>query len=82
VRPCLSALVSLYAPEREQGRVLGVFRSLEALARAAGPVLACLLYWRLGPSMAYYIAAAMQLIPLALAQALPPPAAAAQLNAA
>jgi MFS family permease len=82
VRPCLSALVSLYAPEREQGRVLGVFRSLEALARAAGPVLACLLYWRLGPSKAYYIAAAIQIIPLALVQALPPPAEAPRLNAA
>ena len=36
VIPCLTALASLYAPANEQGRVLGVFRSLGALARGVG----------------------------------------------
>jgi MFS family permease len=71
VRPCMSALVSLYTPISDQGRVLGVFRSLESLARALGPLLACALYWRLGSAMAYYVAAAVMLAPLLLIRALP-----------
>lgn len=73
VRPCLSALVSLYSPVREQGRILGVFRSLESLARAIGPLVACVLYWRLGAAMAYYIAAAIMTLPIVLSRALPEP---------
>ncbi len=74
VRPCLSALVSLYTPVREQGRILGVFRSLESLARAIGPLVACVLYWRLGGALAYYVAAALVVMPVVLARALPEPA--------
>ena len=73
VRPCLSALVSLYTPEGEQGRILGVFRSLESLARAIGPLVACVLNWRLGASLAYYVAAAVMTIPVILARSLPDP---------
>jgi MFS family permease len=73
VIPCMTALVSLYAPANEQGRVLGVFRSLGALARAAGPILACLLYWRLGSGNTYYAAAALVLVPLIVAAGLPKP---------
>jgi len=73
VRPCLSALVSLYSPVREQGRILGVFRSLESLARAIGPLVACVLYWRLGSATAYYIAATIMTLPVLLARALPEP---------
>lgn len=73
VRPCLSALVSLYTPEQEQGRILGIFRSLESLARAIGPLVACVLYWRLGASLAYYVAAAVMTIPVILARSLPEP---------
>jgi MFS family permease len=73
VRPCFSALVSLYSPVREQGRILGVFRSLESLARAIGPLVACVLYWRLGSALAYYIAAAIMAFPVLLVRALPEP---------
>lgn len=75
VRPCMSALVSLYTPVREQGRILGVFRSLEGLTRAISPLIACFLYWKLGSSQAYYIAAAVTLIALLLARSLPAPVA-------
>ena len=71
VRPCMSALVSLYTPPQEQGRILGVFRSLEGLTRALSPVLACLLYWNLGAPKAYGVAAAAVLASLALAVTLP-----------
>jgi MFS family permease len=73
VMPCLSALASIYTPGEEQGRVLGVFRSLGALARAFGPAAACLLYWRLGADWAYYIIAVFLLVPLGLALTLPEP---------
>jgi MFS family permease len=71
----MSALVSLYTPVREQGRILGVFRSLEGLTRAISPLIACFLYWKLGSSQAYYIAAAVTLVALVLARSLPSPAA-------
>lgn len=71
--PCLTALVSLYTPVDEQGRVLGIFRSLGALSRAAGPLVACLLYWRLGAATTYYLAAAAIVAPLVWAAWLPDP---------
>lgn len=71
--PCLTALVSLYTPASEQGRVLGVFRSLGALARAIGPLLACVAYWRLGSSATYYVGAACILLPILLTRSLPAP---------
>lgn len=69
--PCLTGLVSVYAPEDAQGRILGVFRSLGALARAGGPLVACVLYWRLGPGTSYFVGAAFMLVPLLIARRLP-----------
>ena len=71
VTPCLGALVSLYAPVERQGEVLGVFRSLGALARAVGPILACLAYWRFGAETPYIAGAVLLVIPLALGAGLP-----------
>lgn len=73
VTPCLSAIVSLYAPPDRQGEVLGVFRSLGALARAAGPVAAALVYWRFGSESLYLAGAAILMVPLLLGAALPAP---------
>ncbi len=70
--PCLSSLASGFAPAHEQGRILGVFRSLGALARGVGPLIACLLYWRLGSMAAYALLAAAMIWPLALVWLLPP----------
>jgi MFS family permease len=71
--PCLTALASMYAPENDQGRMLGVFRSLGALARAIGPLLAALLYWQLGATVMYLIGAGIVLVPLLMMRALPAP---------
>lgn len=71
--PCLSALVSVYTPAHDQGRIMGVFRSLGALARALGPVAACIIYWRLDGAQAYYLCALFMLAPLLMAQRLPRP---------
>lgn len=72
--PSLTALASLYAPEHDQGRILGIFRSLGALARALGPLVACVLYWRLGGSATYYLGAIWIIIPLVILRILPSPA--------
>lgn len=69
--PCLTALVSLYTPPEDQGRVLGIFRSLGALARAMGPLFAAALYWWTGPTFAYCLGAAFVLVPLGMALGLP-----------
>lgn len=73
VIPCLTSLVSLYANTDEQGRVLGAFRSAGALARAVGPAVVGVVYWRLGPTTAYIACAAVVLVPLAMTILLPPP---------
>ena len=73
VIPCMTALASLYTPPNAQGRILGVFRSLGALARAIGPLIACVVYWRLGAAATYYIVAAFIAVPLVIAQGLPQP---------
>lgn len=69
--PCLTALASAYTPAEDQGRVLGIFRSLGALARAVGPLFAAALYWWLGPVSAYCLGGLFVLIPLVMALKLP-----------
>lgn len=72
--PAVSALVSLYSPVAQQGRMLGIFRSLGSLARGVGPIAACLLYWWLGATVTYLVAAVIVLAPWFLALPLPKPA--------
>ena len=73
ITPLLTSLASTYAPPDDQGRVLGVFRSLGALARGIGPLIACLLYWGLGSAPAYTLIALAILLPLAIAATPPQP---------
>jgi len=70
--PSLSSLASRYAPSDRQGLALGTNRSLQALARAVGPVGSCLLYWKIGSGASYWIGAASLVLPIALALGLPP----------
>lgn len=72
--PTVSALVSLYSPAAQQGRMLGVFRSLGSLGRAVAPLVACGLYWWLGATTTYLLAAAVVLAPWLMALPLPKPA--------
>lgn len=71
VIPCLTSLVSLYTPAEYQGRSVGIFRSLGALARVIGPILASLLYWKMGSSSPYFIGAIFLIIPLVMISRLP-----------
>ncbi len=74
VNPATTGLISLYAGAEEQGRVLGIFRSLGALARAFTPVLAGVVFWRFGSTSVFVAGAIMAVAALALAFRLPKPA--------
>ena len=71
--PTLSALVSLYTKEAEQGAAIGVFRSAGSLARAIGPLVAALVYFAYGSKSTYLFGAVIVVVPLILALKLPKP---------
>ena len=71
--PTLSALVSLYTKEDEQGAALGVFRSAGSLARAIGPLVAAFVYFAYGSKSTYLFGALIVVAPLLLAWNLPKP---------
>lgn len=73
VNPSTTGLISLYASAEEQGRVLGIFRSLGSLARAITPILAGALYWTLGAPVLYAIAAVLAASAAILSLRLPRP---------
>ena len=69
----MSALVSLYSTESDQGANLGVFRSAGSLARAIGPLVAAFVYFVYGSQSAYLFGAIVVMIPLVMAIPLPKP---------
>ena len=64
IGPCLTAMTSLFSAESQQGFHLGVFRSAGSLARATGPLLAAIIYFRFGSSVAYTTGAFLLILPL------------------
>lgn len=72
--PAVTALVSLYSPRQQQGRMLGLFRSLGSLARALGPIGTSFIYWLEGPSAPFFVVAVLTLVPWIMALPLPRPA--------
>jgi MFS family permease len=73
VNPATTGLISLYATSTEQGRVLGIFRSLGSLARAVTPVAAGVIFWAAGSHVVFVAGAALVLAALALGRGLPRP---------
>jgi ferrochelatase len=71
--PTLTSLVSLYTPANEQGRSIGIFRSLGALARVVGPLTAAIIYWRVGGEAPYLYGSAFLLIPIIMISRLKAP---------
>ncbi len=71
--PCLTSLVSLLTPATDQGRILGIFRSMGALSRAVGPIIACVIYWRLGAGAAYVLGSFAMLVPIVITVLIPKP---------
>ncbi|XP_077455998.1 major facilitator superfamily domain-containing protein 10 [Stigmatopora argus] len=66
VVPCLSMLVSDHGSASQKGTVMGILRSLGALARALGPVATSSVYWLAGAHMCFLVTSASLLIPLIL----------------
>lgn len=73
VNPSTTGLISLYAGTEEQGRVLGIFRSLSALARAFTPLLAGIIFWRYGGTSVFVAAAVLSIVAFFLSMRLPKP---------
>jgi len=74
VNTSTSGLISLYSSPAEQGRVLGIFRSLGSLSRAFTPVLAGVVFWALTARTVFVLGAALALAALGLSSRLPKPA--------
>lgn len=53
VVPSTMTLVSQFGDDSQKGTVMGIFRSLGALARGLGPVVASICYWSFGPLATY-----------------------------
>ncbi|XP_037339618.2 major facilitator superfamily domain-containing protein 10 [Pungitius pungitius] len=66
VVPCLSTLVSDHGTANQKGTVMGILRSLGALARALGPVASSSVYWIAGAQVCFLLTAASFIIPLVL----------------
>ncbi|KAL3975486.1 tyrosine-protein phosphatase non-receptor type 14/21 [Sarotherodon galilaeus] len=66
VVPCLSTLVSDHGSASQKGTVMGILRSLGALARALGPVVSSSVYWIAGAQTCFLITSASFVLPLAL----------------
>uniref|UniRef100_A0A667Y0E2 Major facilitator superfamily domain containing 10 n=1 Tax=Myripristis murdjan TaxID=586833 RepID=A0A667Y0E2_9TELE len=66
VVPCLSTLVSDHGSASQKGTVMGILRSLGALARALGPVVASSVYWIAGAEACFILSSACFIVPLTL----------------
>ena len=73
VNPATTGLISLYSSQTEQGRVLGIFRSLGSLSRAITPLMAGAIFWIFGSRTLFGAGALLALTALALSAALPKP---------
>ncbi len=73
VNPSTTGLISLYTSQDEQGRVLGIFRSLGSLARAFTPVLAGAVFFMFGATSVFVGAAVLTALTLGLAARLTKP---------
>jgi ferrochelatase len=71
IMPCLTTLVTFYTPPEEQGRSVGIFRSMGALARMFGPIAAAIIYFKSGSAAPYYVGAAFLIIPILMIMKLP-----------
>ena len=73
VNPASTGLISLYASAAEQGRILGIFRSLGSLSRAITPILAGTAFWMFGSRALFVSAAILSAVAWVLSKRLPQP---------
>jgi MFS family permease len=74
VNPASTGLISLYSGPSEQGRVLGIFRSLQSLSRALTPMIAGAVSGAFGFRVLFAAGAALALAAFGLGRTLPKPA--------
>ncbi|XP_006875393.1 PREDICTED: major facilitator superfamily domain-containing protein 10 [Chrysochloris asiatica] len=72
VVPCLSSMVSGYGSVGQKGIIMGTLRSLGALARAVGPIVAASVYWLAGVQVCFTTCAGLFLLPFLLLRSLRP----------
>ncbi|KAH0616332.1 hypothetical protein JD844_027368 [Phrynosoma platyrhinos] len=79
VVPCLSTVVSSYdwylsliftGLASQKGTVMGILRSLGALARAVGPITSATVYWLAGAEVCFTVCASLFLLPFILLQSI------------
>ncbi len=63
VVPSLTAIASKYGDGDEKGKVMGIFRSLGALARGLGPMVACTVYWNYSACVCYMTGGLLLVVP-------------------
>ncbi|XP_046361063.2 major facilitator superfamily domain-containing protein 10-like isoform X2 [Haliotis rufescens] len=66
VVPCMTTMVSVCGGDDQKGIIMGIFRSLGALARATGPLFFSAIFWLMGDHWCYNIGAVSLIIPLLL----------------
>ncbi|XP_027629390.1 major facilitator superfamily domain-containing protein 10 isoform X2 [Tupaia chinensis] len=66
VVPCLSTVVAGYGSPGQKGTVMGTLRSLGALARAMGPMVAASGYWLAGAQVCFTVCSGLFLLPFFL----------------
>ncbi|VEN49338.1 unnamed protein product [Callosobruchus maculatus] len=64
VVPCLMTMASEFGTDQQKGTVMGIFRSLGALARALGPILASVAFWSVGSKVTYLTGSVCLLYPV------------------
>lgn len=64
VVPCIMTMASEHGKESQKGTVMGIFRSLGALARALGPIFASIAFWSVGSKVTYLCGAVGLLWPV------------------
>ncbi|XP_047422604.1 major facilitator superfamily domain-containing protein 10 isoform X2 [Sciurus carolinensis] len=74
VVPCLSSMVASYGSPGQKGTVMGTLRSLGALARAVGPMVAASVYWLAGAQACFTVCSGLFLLPYLLLRRLRHPA--------
>ncbi|OAD52031.1 Major facilitator superfamily domain-containing protein 10, partial [Eufriesea mexicana] len=65
---CMMTLVTRVGPNHQKGTITGVFRSLGALARACGPIVASSAFWCIGSKATYLVGAAFLVFPPVILQ--------------
>ncbi|CAO1422447.1 unnamed protein product [Diamesa tonsa] len=63
---CMTTLTAKYGSFDQKGTVLGIFRSLGALARALGPIISSTAFWSIGSAITYLIGGFALLYPTIL----------------